>query len=52
MADANVTLLLSTGLRVDELDSLTWDRVRLQPRSGWIDVVGTTSSGEPSARVP
>jgi site-specific recombinase XerD len=34
MADAVVTTLLNTGLRVDELVSLTWSDVALQPRSG------------------
>jgi integrase/recombinase XerC len=34
MADAIVTTLLNTGLRVDELVSLTWSDVTLQPRSG------------------
>jgi integrase len=34
MADAIVTTLLNTGLRVDELVSLTWSDVALQPRSG------------------
>jgi len=49
MADAVVTLLLNTGLRVDELVTLTWQRVRLQPRSGWIDVVG---KGDKRRRLP
>jgi len=34
MADAIVTTLLNTGLRVDELVSLTWSDLVLQPRSG------------------
>jgi integrase/recombinase XerC len=34
MADAIVTTLLNTGLRVDELVSLRWSDVVLQPRSG------------------
>jgi integrase/recombinase XerC len=34
MADAVVTVLLNTGLRVDELVSVTWSDVTLQPRSG------------------
>ena len=34
MADAIVTTLLNTGLRVDELVSLTWSGLVLQPRSG------------------
>jgi site-specific recombinase XerD len=34
MVDAIVTALLNTGLRVDELVSLTWADVALQPRSG------------------
>jgi site-specific recombinase XerC len=40
MAEAIVMVLLNTRLRVDELVRLHWERVRLQPRSGWIDVVG------------
>jgi integrase len=38
MADAIVTTLLNTGVRVDELVHLTWADVALQPRSGkaWI----------------
>src|SRR6266567_2759788 len=39
VAETIVMLLLNTGLRVNELVTLTWDRVHLQPRSGWIDVV-------------
>ena len=35
-----MAVLLNTGLRVDELVRLRWEGVRLQPRSGWIDVVG------------
>jgi integrase/recombinase XerC len=34
MADAIVTTLLNTGLRVDELVSLTWSDLVLQPHSG------------------
>jgi integrase len=34
MADAIVTTLLNTGLRVDELVSLMWSDLVLQPRSG------------------
>jgi site-specific recombinase XerD len=34
MVDAIVTTLLNTGLRVDELVSLTWSDLTLQPRSG------------------
>jgi site-specific recombinase XerD len=34
MADAIVTTLVNTGLRVDEIVSLTWSDVTLQPRSG------------------
>ena len=49
MADAVVTLLLNTGLRVDELVTLAWQRVNLQPRSGWIDVVG---KGDKHRRLP
>jgi integrase len=34
MADAIVITLLNTGLRVDELVSLMWSDLVLQPRSG------------------
>lgn len=40
MVDAIVTTLINTGLRVDELSRMTWERVTIQPRSGWLDVVG------------
>jgi len=40
IVDAVVSLLLNTGLRVEELVSLTWEQLSLQPRSGWADVVG------------
>jgi site-specific recombinase XerC len=49
MVDAIVTLLLNTGLRVDELVTLTWQRVQVHPRSGWIDVVG---KGDRHRRLP
>jgi integrase len=49
MADAIVMLLLNTGLRVDELVTLTWQQVNLKARSGWIDVVG---KGEKRRRLP
>lgn len=49
MVDAIVTLLLNTGLRVDELVALTWRSVNLQPRSGWIDVIG---KGDKRRRLP
>jgi len=49
MADAIVTLLLNTGLRVDELVTLTWQGVHVQPRSGWIDIVG---KGDKHRRLP
>ncbi len=49
MADAIVMLLLNTGLRVDELVTLTWQRANLKARSGWIDVVG---KGEKRRRLP
>src|SRR5437660_360653 len=49
MADAIVVLLLNTGLRVDELVTLTWERVHLRARSGWIDVVG---KGDKHRRLP
>jgi integrase/recombinase XerC len=34
---------------VDELVTLAWDRVRLQPRSGWIDIIG---KGDKHRRLP
>jgi integrase/recombinase XerC len=40
MADAVVTTLLNTGLRVDELVRLTWEDVALRPRSGQARVRG------------
>jgi integrase/recombinase XerC len=40
MADAIVTTLLNTGLRVDELVRLTWEDVTLQDRSGTARVRG------------
>jgi integrase/recombinase XerD len=40
MVEAIVTVLLNTGLRVDELVGLHWEGARLQPRSGWIHVAG------------
>jgi integrase len=40
MADAVVTTLLNTGLRAEELVTTTWERVTLQPRSGWPEVIG------------
>jgi len=49
MADAIVTMLLNTGLRVDELVTLTWQGVHLHPRSGWINVVG---KGDKRRRLP
>ena len=49
MADAIVTMLLNTGLRVDELVTLTWQCVTLQARSGWIDIVG---KGDKRRRLP
>jgi integrase len=49
MAEAIVVILLNTGLRVDELVTLTRDRVHLQARSGWIDVVG---KGDKHRRLP
>jgi len=49
MAEAIVMLLLNTGLRVDELVTLTWQRIQLQARSGWIDVVG---KGDKRRRLP
>jgi site-specific recombinase XerD len=49
MAEAIVMLLLNTGLRVDELVTLTWQRIQLHARSGWIDVVG---KGDKHRRLP
>jgi len=49
MAEAIVMLLLNTGLRVDELVTLTWRRIQLHARSGWIDVVG---KGDKRRRLP
>src|SRR5205807_5821059 len=49
MAEAIVIILLNTGLRVDELVTLTRDRVHLQARSGWMDVVG---KGDKHRRLP
>jgi site-specific recombinase XerD len=40
MADAIVTTLLNTGLRVDELVRLTWEDVTVQDRSGTARVRG------------
>jgi integrase/recombinase XerC len=40
MADAIVTTLINTGLRVEELVTTTWERVTIQPRAGWLEVVG------------
>jgi integrase/recombinase XerC len=40
MADAVVTTLLNTGLRVDELVRLTWEDLALRPRSGAARVAG------------
>jgi integrase/recombinase XerC len=40
MADAVVTTLLNTGLRVDELVRLTWEDLALQPRSGAARIAG------------
>jgi integrase/recombinase XerD len=49
MADAIVTLLLNTGLRVNELVTLTWQRIHIHARSGWIEVVG---KGDKRRRLP
>jgi len=49
MAEAIVVVLLNTGLRVDELVTLRWERVRMQPRSGWIDIAG---KGDKHRRLP
>jgi integrase/recombinase XerC len=40
MADAVVTTLLNTGLRVDELVRLTWEDLALRPRSGAARIAG------------
>jgi site-specific recombinase XerD len=50
MADAIVTTLLNTGLRVDELVSLTWADVTLQPRSGRASI--RRGKGEKARVVP
>lgn len=49
VTEAIVTLLLNTGLRVDELAALAWGCVSIQPRSGWLEVVG---KGSKHRRVP
>jgi integrase len=49
MADAVVTTLLNTGLRVDELVRLTWEDVALRPRSGAARIRG---KGEKVRGVP
>ena len=49
MAVAIVTLLLNTALRVDELVTLTWQRIQLHARSGRIDVIG---KGDKRRRLP
>lgn len=49
MADAVVTTLLNTGLRVDELVHLTWGDVALRPRSGVARIRG---KGEKVRLVP
>ena len=50
MADAIVTTLLNTGVRVDELVRLTWPDVMLQPRSGKAFV--KKGKGEKARMVP
>lgn len=40
MADAIVTTLLHTGLRVTELVRLRWEDMTLRPRSGWTQISG------------
>lgn len=40
MTDAVVTMLLNTGLRVDELVRLTWEKVILRDRSGQAAIQG------------
>ena len=49
MAEAIVILLHNTGLRVDELVTLTCQRIQLHARSGWIDVIG---KGDKRRRLP
>jgi site-specific recombinase XerD len=49
MVDAIVTLLVNTGLRVDELVTLTRQHVEVRVRSGWINVVG---KGDRRRRLP
>jgi integrase/recombinase XerC len=49
MADAIVTTLLNTGLRVDELVHLTWEAVVLRDRSGQVSIKG---KGEKVRTVP
>jgi len=50
MADAIVTALLNTGLRVDELINLTWTDLVLQPRSGHASI--RKGKGEKARLVP
>jgi site-specific recombinase XerD len=50
MADAVITTLLNTGLRVDELVSLTWSDVTLRPRSGTASI--RKGKGEKARIVP
>jgi site-specific recombinase XerD len=49
-ADAIVTTLLNTGLRVDELVGLTWSDMTLQPRSGRASI--RTGKGNKACLVP
>ena len=49
-ADAIVTTLLNTGLRVDELVGLTWSDMTLQPRSGRASI--RRGKGNKARRVP
>jgi len=50
MADAIVTTLLNTGLRVDELTSLTWADVTLLPRSRKVAI--RKGTGDKARTVP
>jgi site-specific recombinase XerD len=50
MADAVVTTLLNTGLRVDELVNLNWTDVTLRPRSGSASI--RKGKGEKARLVP
>jgi integrase len=40
MADAIVTTLLNTGLRISEMTGLSWERIAIGERSGWARING------------